>query len=410
MIKLFGVSETASSLLTNGDHVLRPSKAIVHKYENGDYYLELETILDDASWFENNKIIVVDDMPNGVAEYFRIKNLVFERGKVKCTCPQIADDLKFKVQPFDGSANRDEATSWYTLLGFMNGYNGGFVGGNAPLTVSNYSISGETDFDSFYASTTEWEGMTFWEVMQAYMKKFGGFLYRSKLGFGIRKSRITTDRGFTIRYGSNLKNISKSEDWSDVCTYMVAVGSTGLKKSYTSSTSYTYQYNKVVKFQQDLNASDYNTQSAYDDAIEADLDAKASAYLAEHSTPAINYTLDAYVGNSNGWEVQDVGDVINVIDENLNINIMTTVLGFDFDVIGQKFNKIEFGNFANSMKGYNTKVNERLVTLEDNLTSYTYPVGAIIQNNGGNPATQGINGYWTQLSSSGGVYSWKRVS
>lgn len=415
MIKLFGVSETSANLSTlNGDHILKPSKAVVHKYENGDYYLELETILDDSSWFGENMIIVVDDLPYASgfrSEYFRIKSIVRERGKTKLTCPQIFDDMKWSVEPFDAAANAVQVNTWYGLLSYMNGIDSGFVSGNGSFTVTDHTVSGQTDFPTMMASDSLWEGMTFWEVLQGYMKKFGGYLYRDRRTFGIARNRITRDNGFTIRYGNNLKSISKTEDWSEVCTYLVAVGSTGFCKSYTNSTQYTYKYNKIVKFQQDIDQSSYASKAAYDAAVEADLDAKAAAYFAEHTLPTINYTLDAYVERGEtGWNVSDIGDIINVIDEKLGVNVITTVLGFDFDVVGQKFNKIEFGNYANSMKGYNSKINERLGLLETNVTGITYPVGAVIQNTGGNPATKGINGYWTQVSSSGGISTWQRVS
>lgn len=412
MIKLFGVDETTNDLTScNGDYVLNPSRAVVHKYENGDYYLELESVLDDSSIFAVNKIIVVDDLPNGDQEFFRIKSIVRERGKTKCTCPQIFDDMKWSVEPFDGAANSAMVNTWYDLLSYMNGIDGGFIGGNGSFTVVSYTGAGSTDFPTIMVSDILWEGMTFWEVLQSYMKRFGGYLHRNKRNFGVGKYKTEIVKSLEIRYGKNLKSINKTEDWSDVCTYLAAIGSTGFRKSYTNSTQYTYKYNKVVKFQQDINQSDYASKADYDAAVEADLDAKAAAYFEEHTLPSVNYTINAYLEKGeNGYDIKDIGDLVYVIDEQLGINLEARVLGFDYDMIGEKFNKIEFGNYANSMKGYNYKVNERLGILETNVTGIAYPVGAVIQNDGGNPATKGINGYWISVSSSGGIYTWKRVS
>lgn len=412
MVKIFGVSETLSNLENlNGDCVVIPSKAVLHKYENGEFSFELEASYDYEAYFEQDRIVVVD-LPFGGMEFFRMNNITKTRGKCKCKCPQILNDMKFRVQPFDGSANAQVVNTWYGLLSFMNGADGGFVGGNGIFTVTDYTVSGQTDFSSLRASTVEWEGKTFAEVLQNYIKSYGGYLYRNKMSFGVSRNRITSDRGLNIRYGSNLKSISKDEDWSDVCTYLVAVGSAGLTKSYTNSTQYTYKYNKIVNFQQSINPSDYQTKEAYDSAVEADLDAKAAAYFAEHTLPKVNYTIDAYIGEfSDGLpEIQDIGDVINVIDEKLGIDILTTVLGFDYDILAKKFTKIEFGNYANSMRGYNDKLKGEMDTVQKNISYVTYPVGTIIQNDGGNPATKGINGYWTQVSSSGGIYTWKRTS
>ena len=44
MIKIFGQTDKIFS--SNGDVVVRPFKAKVHKEGNGDFYLDLETSLD----------------------------------------------------------------------------------------------------------------------------------------------------------------------------------------------------------------------------------------------------------------------------------------------------------------------------------------------------------------------------
>lgn len=411
MIRIFDVSETTSNLETlNGDCIVIPSKAIMHKYENGEFSLELEADYEYADYFEQNRIVVID-LPTGGREFFRMNNVTKTKGKCKCKCPQIFNDMKFEVEPFDGSASMTSVRKWYDLLSFMNRNGGGFIGGNGSFDVNDYTVEGETDFPDMTVSDVYWEGKTFYEVLQDYMKDLGGYLYRSQRSFGVSKVRRTNDRGLTIRYGSNLRSITKEEDWSEVCTRLVAVGSTGLKKTYTNPTQYDYKYNKVVNFQQNINPDDYASKADYDDAVEADLDAKASAYFAEHTLPRVNYTLDAYIGWEGAQlEVQNIGDVINVIDEQLRIDIMTTVLGFDYDLVGNRYTKIEFGNYSNSMRGYNEKLKSEMDTMQKNITYLTYPVGAIIQNDGGNPTTKGISGYWTQVSSSGGVVTWKRVS
>lgn len=412
MIRIFGVSETTENLEgSNGDCVLIPSKAILHKYENGEYSVELEADYEYADYFEQDRIVVVD-LPTRGLDFFRMNNVIKTRGKCKCKCPQIFNDMKFEVEPFDGAASSASVSTWYDLLSFMNGINGGFIGGNGSFTVQDYTVTGETDFPVMNVSDVDWEGKTFYDVVQDYMKKFGGYLYRYRRYFGVSKNRITTDWGAYIRYGKNLRSITKEEDWSEVCTRLVAIGSTGIKKTYTNSTQYTYKYNKIVNFQQEINSDDYATKADYDAAVEADLDAKASAYFAEHTLPKINYTLDAYIDERPDGllEVQDVGDVVNVIDEQLGINVMTTVLGFDYDLVTDKFIKLEFGNYFNSMRGYNEKLKSEMDIAQKNITYLTYPIGAIIQNGGGNPSTKGINGYWTQVLSSGGVVTWKRVS
>lgn len=55
MIKIF--SPTDKSFSSNGDVVLRPLKAKVHKEDNGDYYFDLETGLDYVDYLVEGNIL-----------------------------------------------------------------------------------------------------------------------------------------------------------------------------------------------------------------------------------------------------------------------------------------------------------------------------------------------------------------
>ena len=70
MIRVFSPTDTDFS--SNGDVVLQPYKAKVHKEDNGDYYLELEAGIEYVDYLTANRIIVADT-PQG-AQAFRISN------------------------------------------------------------------------------------------------------------------------------------------------------------------------------------------------------------------------------------------------------------------------------------------------------------------------------------------------
>lgn len=70
MIRVFGTTD--KTFTTNGDAVIRPLKAKVHKEDNGDYYLDLETGLEWVDYIVAGNI-VVEDTPQG-AQAFRIGN------------------------------------------------------------------------------------------------------------------------------------------------------------------------------------------------------------------------------------------------------------------------------------------------------------------------------------------------
>lgn len=70
MIRVF--SSTDKVFTSNGDVVLQPYKAKVHKEDSGDYYLDLEAGIEYVDYLTANRIIVADT-PQG-AQAFRITN------------------------------------------------------------------------------------------------------------------------------------------------------------------------------------------------------------------------------------------------------------------------------------------------------------------------------------------------
>ena len=58
MIKVFGQTDTSFS--SNGDIVLQSLKAKVHKEDNGNYYLDLETGLEYVDYIVEGNIVVAN--------------------------------------------------------------------------------------------------------------------------------------------------------------------------------------------------------------------------------------------------------------------------------------------------------------------------------------------------------------
>ena len=125
-----------------------------------------------------------------------------------------------------------------------------------------------------------------------------------------------------------------------------------------SSTQYPIPYTKTVSFSQDsINEDDYkdsegntNTQ-AYRTALVNDLRQQAQAYVEKNSVPQVNYTLKANVD-----KITDIGDVIEVIDERLGLDLLTNIISFDYDLILDKYTEIEFGNFKKTISGFASTV------------------------------------------------------
>lgn len=408
MIRIFGINETTSDLNNlNGDCIVRPSKAIVHKYENSDYYLELEADAEYANYFEQNRIVVAD-LPSGSKEFFRMGNITKTRGKCKCKCNQIFADMQFAVEDFVYPSYPPHlSTTFYDALSWLNSRiiadRSGVDSQYKSFTVNDYTVSGQTDFAS---TEIMFRAKTMMDWVNQLLKEHGGYLIRSKRSFGISRIRPTRDNGVTIQYGSNLKSITKEEDFSEVCNYLQAFTTAqwGQKDYFPSYPSYSgYNFNRIVRFdvKVDSGVQDYET------AFEAKLDELANAYLEEHKLPKIKYTVDAYFKDA--LEIQDLGDQIKVVDEQLGIEVMTYVLGFDLDLLTGKYNKVEFGNYTTTMKGYNDRVKSQMTAVENNVSNVAFPVGSIFQTTGNTPESLGINGNWTLVSSSGSVNTYRRV-
>ena len=78
MIKVF--SPTDKSFISNGECVLLPLKANVHKADNDDYYLNLVTGLEYADFMVEGNIVVANT-PQG-DQAFRISNPVKTASKI----------------------------------------------------------------------------------------------------------------------------------------------------------------------------------------------------------------------------------------------------------------------------------------------------------------------------------------
>ena len=48
MLKIY--EENATTFLNNGIATLHPHKALIYKEDNGDYYIEIESPVEDFSW------------------------------------------------------------------------------------------------------------------------------------------------------------------------------------------------------------------------------------------------------------------------------------------------------------------------------------------------------------------------
>lgn len=334
MIRVFGQTDTIFT--SNGDIVLSPLKAKIHKRDNSEYYLELETGLEYIDFIVEGNIVVANT-PTG-DQAFRLGNVTKTQHKLVSKCNHVFYDSRnyLIADSYVVDMNCNDA------LNHLN---------NATEPTSEFTTHSDVgNVDSFRCVRK-----SFYEAIQTVIDRWGGHLVRDNFDISI-KANIGVDNGIIIQYKKNLKDITTQENWDNVVTKLLPVGKDGLLLNaldpnaeiyVESSMQYSLPYTKTVTFTQDeINQENYPNETAYVQALVNDLYSQALDYLEINQVPQINYTLKANLD-----KVTDIGDTVEVIDERLGINLMTYVIGFVYDCIFGQYTEVEFGNFTNTLSG-----------------------------------------------------------
>ena len=334
MIRVFGQTDTIFT--SNGDAVILPLKAKVHKEDNGDYYLNLETSLDYVDYLVEGNIVVANT-PQG-DQAFRICNVIKTKSKLTSKCYHVFYDSKnyLIADSYVVDKNCNDA------LDHLN---------SATEPQSEF----ETLSDVVTVNSFRCVRKSLYEAIQTVIERWGGHVVRDNFNIQIR-ANIGQDNGVTVQYKKNLKDITCEENWDSVVTKLLPVGKDGILLNaidpnadiyVTSSTQYNLPYTKTVSFtQDDINQEDYSSESAYQQALVNDLMMQAIEYLEINSVPQVNYTLKANIE-----KITDIGDTVEVIDDRLGINMLTNVIKYDYDCILERYTEIEFGNFKETLSG-----------------------------------------------------------
>ena len=349
MIKLFGQTDTDFN--SNGDKILQPTKCRIHKRDNGEYYAEIECSSSYSEFIKNGNIVVCPT-PTG-EQAFRFLNPEYNRSKIKVKAQHLFyDSQNYLIQDsyvVDKNCNQ--------ALEHLNAA----TDNTSPFTT----LSDVTHIDSFRCVRK-----SLYEAVNTVLERWGGHLVRNDFSIQIR-STIGADNGVTIRYGKNLKEIKKTEDWNSVVTKLLPVGKDGLQLDEVyvySDQQYSLPYTKTVTFTQDIKKEENETDDAYNYRLQDDLRQQATAYVQANCTPKINYTVKANIE-----KITDIGDTIDVIDEELNISLTTHVIAFEYDCILEKFTQVEFGNsrekLSNLMSSISSSTSKQITTRDQELAA-----------------------------------------
>ena len=357
MIKCFGQDDKSFS--SNGDVVIQPFKAQVHKTDNGDFYLDLECSLDYLDYVISNNIIVAPT-PQG-EQGFRIGNVSNTRKKITAKIPHLYYDANNYLIADSNVVNKN----CNDALDHLN---------NATDNTSPFTTL--SDIQSINSFRCVRKSLA--EAFNTVLERWGGHLVRDNWHVSIM-DEIGQDNGVTIQYKKNLKEITVDYDWSNVVTKLMPVGKDGLLLDdlYVSSDiQYEIPFTKTVSFEQELELEDFaGNEEAYHQALLDDLRVQAQAYVDANCIPKVNYTLKA-----NMDKITDVGDIVEVIDERLGIHIMTHVLSYTYDCILGKYTEIEFGNAQPQLSGLVSNMQSTMEkAIEENNQVITVTLSAELQ-------------------------------
>lgn len=390
MIKLF--SQTDKSFSTNGDKIIIPLRAKVHKEDNGSFYLDFECSLDYINDIVAGNILVVPT-PQG-EQAFRISSVTATRFKLTAKCLHVFYDSKNYLieDSYVVDKNCNDA------LDHLN---------SATSDLSPFTTLSDVDDTNTYRCVRK----SLYEAINVVLERWGGHLVRDNFNIQIREN-IGQDNGVVVRYAKNLKNITCETNWDDVVTKLLPVGKDGILLNaldeeadiyVTSSIAYDIPFTKTVSFEQDINEEDYQDEEgnvdedAYKQALIDDLQDQATNYINTNDTPKVNYTLKA-----NLEKITDIGDTVEVIDERLGINIITNVISYVYDCILRQYTEVEFGNFTQKLNDLMSSISNTTQTIVNEANqSLQITIGQELQN-----AQDRI---WNALGSSYVIYEGDKI-
>lgn len=385
MIKLFGITDTVFS--TNGDKIIIPLSAKVHKEDNGAFYLDLITDLSYVNDLTANRIIVANT-PQG-DQAFRITNVTKTKSKIQLKAYHLFYDSKnYLIQ--DSYVDTKDCNY---ALDHLN---------SATDNLSPFTTTSNVNTINSFRCVRK----TLYEAINTVIERWGGHLVRNNYSISVMDS-IGQDNGVTVRYGKNLRDISCEYNWDNVVTKLMPVGSDGLllDEIYLySDTQYEIPYTKTVSFDQsNIVEDDYKdldgnlNQDAYNQALIEDLTTKGQNYVDTHCLPEVNYTLRA-----NLEKITDIGDTIEVNDEILGINILTNLIAYDYDCILDKYTELQFGNFKQKLSDLMSTISANTnQAIQENNSTLVVTLSDELQT-----ATDKI---WNALSSSNVIYEGDKI-
>ena len=391
MIKLF--KSTDLTFDSNGDKIINATKAIVHKEDNGDFYLDFECDLSYINDIVENNILVANT-PQG-DQAFRIGNVSKTKYKILTKAKHVFYDSQNYLIADSYVVDKDCAGAMYHL-------NAATEPASSFATFSDITAVG-----SFRCVRK-----SLYEAFKTVQERWGGHFIRDNFSIGLR-SEIGSDSDVVVRYRKNIQDITCEENWDDVVTKLLPVGKDGIllnkldpnRSIYLTSTQqYDVPFTKTISFSQDnINEEDFTDEEgvldevAYYTALVEDLERQGEEYLLKNSVPKISYTLKANLDT-----ITDIGDKIRVIHEPLNLSLTASIIAYDYNCILKKYTELSFGNFGKTLTGLLSNITQATNEAITEQTNY-------LQTAFSNEIDASVGEVWDLLDGSYVVYQGEKI-
>jgi len=334
MINVYDATERLFN--NNGIKAIHPLFAEITKIDNGDYYAELEDILENLEYYQKGLIVRLPT-PWGV-QGFRCDNPIIKNNRISCKAWHLSYDSENYIINSATATNKNCNDA-------INHYNDN-TDATSPFTVFS---------DIGLLKTTAVVRKSLFDAFTKLINDYGGHWFRDNFTFGI-KSSIGQDRGVVLAHNKNITDIKVEEKWDNVCTKLLPYVKDGdeeitLDEIYLEANESLYDipYTKVLEFKFEEKEGEVapSSKSKWKEWLRNE----ALKYLEANKVPQVNYSVSAKLDN-----VSDVGDIIYVKHPKCKVDITTNVISIKYDAIRGRYTSIEFGNFKKEIKNLTQEV------------------------------------------------------
>lgn len=323
MIKIFNATDTDFS--SAGNVIINPLYCHETKKKSlNGWYIDVEIPIKYKEYISKDKLCVVKTKSKLKPQAFRIaEDIKYTTNKIKFKAEHVMFDAKnlilLDVRPVN-----------------LNGLNGLNYINQRTDKVSPFTIFSNVE----NINTSYFVRKNLLEAWATFEEKWNGVFDADNWDISFLQ-KVGNDNGETIAYGKNMQGFEIYEDWSNVCTKILAVGIDGLllpEKYLEGTIQYEVPYTRVVDFQTKLEDEEQTEENLIKELRE-----NAEKYLKENSVPKVSYTI-----NSNIVQSLEIGDTIKVLHP--FVNIFTEVLEYEYDLILEKVKSLTFGNYSRNVK------------------------------------------------------------